>query len=105
MGCNQEKYGVILARDSYMLALAAYSVHVLVNYYSDSRALGFLMVLDCFHERGLSTAVDRWSDEYMPCQFPLFDSLKPLAVHWMVFIYLIMGLGINRSLPLMLHKQ
>lgn len=51
------------------------------------------MVLDCVHERGLARIVEKWSEEFEACHFPLFEFVKPLPVQWMVFVYLFLGCG------------
>ena len=54
---------------------------------------GTLMVFDCVHERGLPGLLERWSDEFEVCRFPLFDFLEPLPAHWMAISYMLMGFG------------
>ncbi|KAG8189145.1 hypothetical protein JTE90_018439 [Oedothorax gibbosus] len=53
---------------------------------------GALMCVDVMHERGLSTADDRWGDPE-ECRFPLFASLRPLPLEWMVALYALMLAG------------
>ena len=53
---------------------------------------GLFMALDALQERGMSYADFRWGnpDE---CRFPLFNFLKPVALPWMVLVYLVMVSG------------
>ena len=53
---------------------------------------GLVMILDTLQERGLASADIRWGDEEQ-CRFPLFDSLRPLPLPWMVVLYLCMSIG------------
>lgn len=53
---------------------------------------GLLMILDTLQERGLALADIRWGDEEQ-CRFPLFDSMRPLPLQWMVMLYLCMSIG------------
>ena len=50
------------------------------------------MILDTLQERGLALADIRWGDEEQ-CRFPLFDSMRPLPLQWMVMLYLCMSIG------------
>ena len=59
------------------------------------------MMLDTLEERGLAAADIRWGDEEQ-CRFPLFESLRPLPLHWMVMLYFCMSIGISLSVFLSL---
>ena len=52
---------------------------------------GLLMFIDCFVERGLHYADQKWTDD--GCQFPLFNWLKPLSSEWMTILQFVQGLG------------
>jgi len=52
---------------------------------------GFLMTLDCFVERGLHYADQRWSDQ--GCRFPLFNGLKQMDANVMIILQFIQALG------------
>lgn len=48
-------------------------------------------MVDVLEERGFGEADLKWG-EPTDCRFPLFDFLKPLPLHWMCILYLIMCL-------------
>lgn len=50
------------------------------------------MIIDVHHERGLSRADDRWGHA-SECRFPLFWSLYPFPLQWMILVYTLMLLG------------
>jgi len=52
------------------------------------------MIMDNVHERGLSFIVQKWSDEFEVCRFPLINNLQPPAIEYMVLVYLIMAAGL-----------
>jgi vitamin K-dependent gamma-carboxylase len=59
---------------------------------------GILMMIDIPNERGMAEADIEYGTPTQ-CNFPLFDSLKPLPVQWMVVLYGIMFLGKNFYSP------
>jgi len=52
-------------------------------------AFGFLMAIDCWNERGLTVAEQRWGD-IDQCHFPLFETIKPMPLKWMRILYYVM---------------
>ncbi|KAM7305139.1 putative vitamin k-dependent gamma-carboxylase [Ixodes scapularis] len=50
------------------------------------------MILDQPEERGLAFIDERWGDP-KECRFPLFNFLKPLPLHGMYFIHIVMLAG------------
>lgn len=50
------------------------------------------MMIDILHERGMADADLEFGNDAL-CLFPLFDFLRPLAVHWMVLLYALMFTG------------
>lgn len=53
---------------------------------------GILMMIDAVNERGLSVADVRWGDA-SECRFPFLPGLKPLPLHWMCFVYVLLLAG------------
>ncbi|KAG0410330.1 hypothetical protein HPB47_012554 [Ixodes persulcatus] len=54
--------------------------------------IGAIMILDQPEERGLAFIDERWGDP-KECRFPLFNFLKPLPLHGMYFIHIVMLAG------------
>ncbi|XP_074647934.1 vitamin K-dependent gamma-carboxylase-like isoform X2 [Tubulanus polymorphus] len=52
------------------------------------------MFIDLFGERGLTEVDSRWGDPDNQCYYPLFDFLRPLPLHWMHLLFMVMLTGV-----------
>lgn len=59
---------------------------------------GLVMAIDITQERGLSHLDYKYLDGVPVCRFPLFNFLQPLPLDWMYLVYVVMFLGMLRSL-------
>lgn len=55
-------------------------------------AIGLLMMIDIWQERGLSQLLEEYGDPTL-CRFPLFNWLQPLPLVWMYIVYLVLFIG------------